>query len=68
MTKFYWEFLGRFYNVVSETTHKITAISAISKFILSSSEDQDLHFFNIVCFCGLHSGVHSGEGISGCQV
>lgn len=55
MTKFYCEFLGRFHNIVSETTHKITAISAESKFILFPSEDQDLHFFDIVCFCGLHS-------------
>lgn len=48
MTNFYCEFLGRFHNIVSETTHKVTAISAESKFILFPSEDQDLHFFDIV--------------------
>lgn len=66
MTKFCSEFLGRFHNIVSETTHKVISISAESKFILFPSEDQDLHFFDIVCFCGLHSTQE--EDPSGCQV
>lgn len=50
MAKFYCEFLGKFHDIASETTHQVNAISRESKLILFSSRDQDVHFLDIVCF------------------